>query len=142
MGATALPCSRSESFRTWKPPFCRKEVHSFVLKPLVWQKQYLKIHLQTIHEGLNYPCNQCEFTATQKGDVIRHIQSKHQISNILAISAITKKANRLVFKNTFNLSMKASNFLAICVIMKPNIRVISKNIFRPNMASSQTTYNF
>ena len=38
----------------------------------------LKRHIKTVHEGLRYSCDQCEFKATQQGTVNGHIQSIHK----------------------------------------------------------------
>ena len=34
-------------------------------------------HIRSKHEGVKYSCNQCEYQATQQGDLKRHKQSKH-----------------------------------------------------------------
>ena len=31
-----------------------------------------------MHEGVRYPCHQCDFNATQRGDLMRHIKSQHE----------------------------------------------------------------
>ena len=30
------------------------------------------------HEGIKYPCKQCDFSSTQQGNLQKHIQSKHE----------------------------------------------------------------
>ena len=35
-------------------------------------------HIQRIHEGVRYPCNQCEYSAAQPGNLKIHIQSIHE----------------------------------------------------------------
>ena len=42
------------------------------------QKQSLKIHQQSKHEGVRYVCNQCEYSATTRGDLKRHQESLHE----------------------------------------------------------------
>ena len=32
----------------------------------------------TNHEGIKYPCNQCEYKASEKGQLQIHIQSQHE----------------------------------------------------------------
>lgn len=34
-------------------------------------------HFQSSHEGLRHDCNLCDFKATQKGDLKRHVERKH-----------------------------------------------------------------
>ena len=37
----------------------------------------IKTHIQSKHEGIKYPCNQCDYRATTQSNFQRHIQSKH-----------------------------------------------------------------
>ena len=37
----------------------------------------LKKHVEAIHEGVRYPCDQCDYRATQPGNVKRHETLKH-----------------------------------------------------------------
>ena len=39
----------------------------------------MNVHKKTKHEGLNFPCPNCKHTSSQKGDLKKHIQSKHSI---------------------------------------------------------------
>ena len=39
----------------------------------------LKIHKQSIHEGVKYFCDQCEYQAGQKTNLKRHISTKHSL---------------------------------------------------------------
>ena len=36
-------------------------------------------HYRSKHEGIKYPCNQCDYQATEKGNLQKHIQRKHQL---------------------------------------------------------------
>ena len=40
------------------------------------KKGDLKRHIESIHEGVHYTCDQCEYKATQKGDLRKHVKSK------------------------------------------------------------------
>ena len=40
-------------------------------------KNGLKRHIESIHEGIQYLCNQCGFKSTQKGSLQTHIVSIH-----------------------------------------------------------------
>ena len=35
-------------------------------------------HIKSHHEGVKYPCDQCDYKATQKGSLLSHIKSKHE----------------------------------------------------------------
>ena len=41
------------------------------------EKGSLKKHIESVHEKVKYPCHQCEYKATTKGNIQRHIQKKH-----------------------------------------------------------------
>ena len=48
------------------------------------QSEYSKIlansqtHEQSKHEGEKYPCDLCDYQATDRGNLTRHKQSKHE----------------------------------------------------------------
>ena len=42
------------------------------------QKGHLKRHIESVHEKVKYPCNQCEKQFTVKRDVKRHVKSVHE----------------------------------------------------------------
>ena len=42
------------------------------------QKGNLLTHLKSKHEGVKYPCDQCDYKATEKGNLLRHLKSKHE----------------------------------------------------------------
>ena len=46
----------------------------------------LKRHLESIHNGLKYPCDQCDFNASQKYHLKSHIKAKHTKTNSKANS--------------------------------------------------------
>ena len=39
---------------------------------------HLKKHRESIHEGVRYPCDQCDHKATVKGNLKKHRMAKHQ----------------------------------------------------------------
>ena len=42
-------------------------------------KQYhLKIHIKSVHEGVKYPCSLCDYKATTQSNLKRHTDSKHK----------------------------------------------------------------
>ena len=38
----------------------------------------LLTHLKSIHKGVKYPCDQCDFKGTDKSSLLRHLNSKHK----------------------------------------------------------------
>ena len=38
----------------------------------------LRCHIQSIHEGVRYDCNQCEYQATTQSNLKVHIKSLHE----------------------------------------------------------------
>ena len=42
------------------------------------KKGNLMTHLKSRHKGLKYPCDQCDYKATDKGNLSRHLKSKHE----------------------------------------------------------------
>ena len=40
-------------------------------------KHHLLRHIKSIHEGVKFLCDQCDFKATQKGHLLAHIKSIH-----------------------------------------------------------------
>ena len=41
------------------------------------QQISLQRHIESIHEGIKYPCNQCDYQATEKGSLQRHVATMH-----------------------------------------------------------------
>ena len=41
-------------------------------------KQYLKQHKQSKHDGVRYPCDQCDYAATDPSNLNKHQQSKQR----------------------------------------------------------------
>ena len=39
---------------------------------------HLKYHIRSKHEGIRYPCDQCDYKATDKGNLMKHIKSIHE----------------------------------------------------------------
>ena len=35
-------------------------------------------HIQSIHEGIKYVCNQCDYQATTQSNLTQHIEHKHE----------------------------------------------------------------
>ena len=41
-------------------------------------KSNLLTHIKSIHEGVKYPCDQCDYKATWRSHLLRHLKSKHK----------------------------------------------------------------
>ena len=41
------------------------------------QKPSLVRHIKTVHEGVKFPCEECDYKAAQKFTLMRHKKSKH-----------------------------------------------------------------
>ena len=42
------------------------------------QQSSLTIHLKSVHEGVIYGCNQCDYRATTQGNLTSHINLMHE----------------------------------------------------------------
>ena len=42
------------------------------------RKNNLLTHLKSKHEGIKYPCDQCDYKGTGKGNLSRHLKSIHE----------------------------------------------------------------
>ena len=42
------------------------------------QRCNMLTHYKSVHEGIKYHCNKCDYQATTQGDLQQHIQSKHE----------------------------------------------------------------
>ena len=42
------------------------------------QKGNLLRHIKSTHEGVKFPCEQCEYKAKYKGNLLKHIKSTHE----------------------------------------------------------------
>ena len=51
---------------------------SFYLQPFSGVTRHLSKILRSIHQGIKYPCDQCDYKATQKGDLLTHLKSIHE----------------------------------------------------------------
>ena len=58
----------SSDAKSTECPECRKV---FSLKANMLQ------HYRSVHQGIKYPCNQCDYQATKRGNLQKHIQRKH-----------------------------------------------------------------
>ena len=36
------------------------------------------LHMQASHDNIRYPCDQCDYKATRKGNLIVHVDSIHK----------------------------------------------------------------
>ena len=52
-------------------------------------------HRRAVHEGIKYPCGKCQYEATSKGDLTQHGRAVHEVSlwTMSALSNITRKSS-------------------------------------------------
>ena len=48
-------------------------------------------NIESVHEGVIYPCDQCEFKATKKANLLTHFKSKHK-----GVILIAYKGNKVL----------------------------------------------
>ena len=53
----------------FKCPHCGK---------IISTKGNLKIHINGVHEGIKFGCNECDYKAAQKPVLMNHIKAKHE----------------------------------------------------------------
>ena len=59
------------------------------------------VELQSaLHEGLKHPCRHCNYEATTKGSLGKHQRAVHEGKNILADNATIKQLQKEVLPNT------------------------------------------
>ena len=59
----------------------------------------LKRHKEAKHEGIRYPCDQCEFAATRISLLKRHKEAKHEgIQNKNKSESMTLKVRKIEFQ--------------------------------------------
>ena len=54
-------------------------------------------HIKSKHEGVRYPCDQCDYRATQKSLLLNHIKAKHE--------GVKYPCEQCDFKATFKVSL-------------------------------------
>ena len=57
----------------------------------------MKRHKEPKHEGIRYPCDQCEYTATQNGNLKSHKKEKHSEATTVIIQNNTTILKRKVY---------------------------------------------
>ena len=96
----------------------------------------LKMHKESKHEGIRYPCDQCDYAASMAKDLKRHKESKHEGirypcdqcdyaaktvgmrgSNIFVTSEIMLPQQQATLKSTKSQSMRVSDIHVTSVIM-------------------------
>ena len=49
---------------------------------------FLKRHKEEVHTGIKYLCDFCEFSATNKANLMDHKACKHEMKDTLVISVV------------------------------------------------------
>ena len=55
-----------------------KDVYSCDQCEYTGSRAALKHHKESKHDGIRYPCNQCDYAATTSGSLKTHNESKHE----------------------------------------------------------------
>ena len=62
------------------------------------QRGNLHIHIKSVHEGQKFPCPQCEFKATFKGSLQTHIKSLHEGKKVECTQCEYKAKNKTLLQ--------------------------------------------
>lgn len=75
------------------------------------QPRDLTLHIEGDHEGVRYPCDKCEYTATRPLNLKRHKKRKHEGKNHLMVPNSLGSSGSLVRMPTCQelMSMSMSN---------------------------------
>ena len=65
-------------------------------------KNDLLRHIKSRHEGVKYPCNQCDYKATQNTYLLTHIKSKHKGVKYPCDQCVPAKKKFFFFENLFS----------------------------------------
>ena len=79
-----------------------------------------------MHEGVKYPCNQCDSKNTNESNLKRHKIYVHEGANIYAINVTQSLPNKVISRLIKCQYMKVSNIHAINVIQSLLIKVVSR----------------
>ena len=71
-----------------------------------------KHNVKSVHEGQKFQCPHCEYKATFKWSLQKHIKSVHQGQSTHAHIVNTKQLIEETFRDTSNQCMKAKSFNA------------------------------
>ena len=58
--------------------FLREIISYLICKYIATVKSQFKTHIESIHGGVRYPCDQCQYKATTISTLKRHIESIHK----------------------------------------------------------------
>ena len=69
------------------------------------------MHIKSIDEDVKFPCDQCDYKATDKGNLLIHKNQDMKVSSFLATNVITRQQGRVIYYCILNTYMKVSSFL-------------------------------
>ena len=96
----------------------------------------LKKHKESIHGGVKYQCDRCDYAATKQRNLKKHKKMIMILLSICVICVTIRQQNRVVFIHIKKLFMKVLSTSVICLIgicvigmtMQLHSRVIFRNI--------------
>ena len=71
----------------------------------------LKVHKKSVHEGIRYPCQICNYKAPTQGGLTRHIKLQNKVPDMIYLCVTCNKefrnATKFIQKGTHNKHVKS-----------------------------------
>ena len=95
----------------------------------------LKLHIDSKHEGVRYPCDHCDYAATQACVLKKHIENKHEGVRFPCLRCVYHllQQQQVIWRNTLNLNMKEWDICAINVNFLQPTQVVWGDIQKLSM---------
>ena len=85
-------------------------------------------HKRAVHEGVKYPCGQCNHQATSKGDLARHKRAAHEGVKFPCGNASIKQHQKDILLDTRGQCMNELDSHAVIVINNVHPEIILQSI--------------
>ena len=80
--------------------------HCNICKVEFKQRNHLIKHNESVHQGIRFPCSQCEYRATRKEHLTRHMKLNHKIENQFHCASCSFKTDRNDYLKTHEQSVQ------------------------------------
>ena len=100
----------------------------------------LKAHKKSKHEGIRYPCDECDYAAKDQKYLKRHKESKHSGIGTLVTNAIILPPTKPISRLIRNLNIKVSDTIVISVILQQPNQEFSRLIRNPSMKDFERNF--
>ena len=97
-------------------------------------KTSLSTHIKSVHEKNWYPCDQCQYKATEKERNIFSLSMKR--SSIFVINVANNLQDKAMWRDIFCLSMKESSITVINVVNNLHNKDLLRHIFSLSIKKS------